>query len=52
MVRVIEYKDGKRYIIDLKMGSRWKVPERKRGGERKGREGRGRMTAPKTAGSH
>ena len=35
MARVLEYKDGKMYIRDLKMGRSWRMPE-----ERVGREGR------------
>ena len=31
MARVIEYKDRKRYITDMKMGRNWMVLERRKG---------------------
>ena len=45
MARKIEYKYGKRYITDLKMGRSWRVPERKR--EKRGRGKGGKKKGPK-----
>ena len=40
MARVIESKDGKKYIRDLKMGKSWRVPGRRAGRERRKKEGK------------
>ena len=51
MARVIKYKDGKKYIRDMKMGRSWRVQEKREGRDRMKKEGKGKEDGrPKSGG--